>query len=153
MTPGLLTFLTRSALEAAQAGDRALAAEMTGRLARDGDALDLVSACRVMADIGLRALLVLYGPPNTARGEAWVLDQLGDAEGHPPRLFAARLVTAYANHDDDTVTALAAAASGATRTERAESLRALVTYAAGLDACAARQMHDHLTEGTTTDDH
>lgn len=143
MTPGLLVFLTRSALEAAQAGDQALTSEMTGRLARDGDALDVVAACRVMADIGLRALLALYGAPDAARGEAWVLDQLGDTEGHPYRMFAARLVTAYANHDNDTVTALAAAASGATRTERAESLRALVTYAAGLDARAARLKHDH----------
>lgn len=142
MTPGLLTFLTRTALKAARAGDRALTAEMTGQLARDGDALDLLAACRVMADIGLRALLVLYGPPDTARGEAWVLDELGDAEGHPCRLFAARLVTAYANHDDDTVTALAVAAAGASPLERAESLRSLVTYAAGLDARAARQTHD-----------
>lgn len=142
MTPGLLTFLIRSALKAAQDGDQELTAEMTGRLARDGDALDLVAACRVMADIGLRALLVLYGQPDAARGEAWVLDQLGDAEGHPPRLFAARLVTAYANHDDDTVTALAAAAAGATRNERAESLRSLVIYAAGLKARAAGKNHD-----------
>lgn len=143
MTPGQLTYLTRSALEAAQAGDRRLTAEMTGRLARDAGALDLVAACRVMADIGLRALLVLYRAPDPARGEAWVLDQLGDAEGHPPRLFAARLVTAYANADDSTVTALAAVAAGATRVERAESLRALVTYAAGLDARAALKNHNH----------
>ncbi|WNI20327.1 hypothetical protein [Actinacidiphila sp. ITFR-21] len=143
MTPGQLTYLTRCALEAAQAGDRRRTAEMTGRLAREADALDLVSACRVMADIGLRALLVLYGQPNAARGEAWVLDQLGDAEGHPCRLFAARLVTAYANADNDTVTALAAVAAGATPAERAESLRSLATYAAGLDARAARQKNDH----------
>jgi hypothetical protein len=151
LSPGLLTHLTREALEAARAGDDDRTVEITGRITDQADALDLVAACRVVAHSALRALLALYRMPDTARGEAWVLDQLGNAEGHPERLFAARLITAYANHDHDHVTALVAAAAAASRTERAESLRSLVTYAAELDARAAR--HHHPTKETETDEH
>lgn len=140
LSPGLLTVWTRQALAAARAGDEDLAAETAGRIADAADALDLVAVCRVVADTALRGLLVLYGPPDAARGEAWVLDDLGDAAGRPARVFAARVVTAYANCDHDTVTALVAAAAGATPVERAESLQSLITYAAGLDARAA---HHH----------
>ncbi|MFD4315062.1 hypothetical protein [Streptomyces sp. NPDC058548] len=151
LSPGLLTHWTRAVLAAARAGDDDATAEIAGRIADQADALDLVAVCRVVADTALRALLVLYRLPDTAAGEAWVLDQLGDAEGHPARLFAARLVTAYANSDHDTVTVLVAAAAGASRTQRAESLQSLVTYAAGLDARAARRKTPH-PEGTETDD-
>jgi hypothetical protein len=138
LSPGLLTHLTRAAVQAARGGDEELAARTAGRIADEGDPLDLIAVCRVVADTALRALLALYGPPDAARGEVWVLDDLGDAEGHPARLFAARLVTAYANRDGDTVTALVAAAAGASPVERAESLRSLVSFAAGLEARAAQ---------------
>jgi hypothetical protein len=147
LSPGLLTHLTRAAVQAARGGDEELAAHTAGRIAEDGDALDLIAACRVVADTALRALLLLYGPPDAARGEVWALDDLGDAEGNPARLFAARLVTAYANADHDTVTALVAAAAGASPEERVESLRALVSFAAGLEARAAHDKNDR-TEGT-----
>ncbi|MBT2453319.1 hypothetical protein [Streptomyces sp. ISL-86] len=152
LSPGLLTLWTRGALEATQAQDEDVTGEITARIADQGDALDLLAACRVMANEARRALRVLYRRPDADRGEAWVLDQLGDAEDDPARLFAARLVTAYANddHDHDHVTALVAAA-GASPTERAESLRSLVTYAAELDARAAR--HPHPTEGTEHHEH
>lgn len=147
LSPGLLTRLTWAAVQAARVGDEALAARTADRIADEGDALDLIAACRVVADTALRALLVLYGPPDAARGEVWVLDRLGDAEGHPERVFAARLVTAYANADHDTVTALVAAAAGASPVQRAGSLRSLVTFAAELDARAAQGKTDR-TEGT-----
>ncbi|MFJ6014528.1 hypothetical protein [Streptomyces sp. NPDC092952] len=146
LSPGLLTLWTRQAMEAARDQDLVLVGEITGRIADQGDALDLLAACRVMAYRAWQALLVLYRGPDSARGEAWVLDQVGDAANNPPRLFAARLVTAYANRDHELVTALVAAAAGASPAERAESLRSLVTYAAELDARAAR--HHHQTEGT-----
>lgn len=149
LSPGLLTLWTRLALTAARTGDADLAAETAWRIAAQSDALDLAAACRVIADAALKALLVLYGPPAADRGEAWVLDQLGDAEGQPPRLFAARLLTAYANRDHDTVSALAAAAAAASPVERAESLQSLITYAAGLEARAARHT---TTEGISHDD-
>lgn len=152
LNPVLLTRWTRDALTAARAGDEATAAEVAGLIAEHGDPFDLIASCRVMADAALRALLVLYGMPDEARGEAWVLDELGDAEAHPEVLFAVRLVTAYANHDTDHVTALVAAAAGASPTERAESLRSLVTYAAQLDARAALHEHGSTTEGPT-DEH
>lgn len=141
LSPGLLTHWTRQALDAALAGDDGLVAESAGRIADTGDALDLLSACRVAADVAMRALVVLYRAPDAALGEAWVLDQLGDAEYRPALLFAARVVTAYANEDTDMVTALVLAAAGATRNDRTESLRSLMTYAAGLDAKAARRKH------------
>ncbi|MDH6189201.1 hypothetical protein M2168_002233 [Streptomyces sp. CZ24] len=137
LSPGLLTLWTRQAMQGARAQDDELVGEITGRLADQGDALDLLAACRVMAHEARRALLTLYGGPDVDRGEAWVLDQLGDAAHDPARLFAARLVTAYANGDHDHVTALVAAAAGASPVERAESLRSLVTYAAELTARAA----------------
>ncbi|GAA2948822.1 hypothetical protein ACFPN0_14860 [Kitasatospora cinereorecta] len=146
LSPGLLTLWTRQAMEAARAQDKAVSGEITARIADQGDVLDLLAACRVMAYQARQALLVLYRGPDFDQGEAWVLDQLGDAAGNPFRLFAARLVTAYANRDHELVTALVAAAAGASPFERAESLRSLVTYAAELDARAAR--HHHPTEGT-----
>ncbi|MEC3995237.1 hypothetical protein VSR01_17510 [Actinacidiphila sp. DG2A-62] len=149
LSPGLLTHWTREALEAARAGNDSLAAEIAGQITDQADALDLLAACRVIADTAARALRAMYQQPDAERGEAWVLDQLGDAAEHPPRLFAVRLVTAYANHDHDHVTALVAAA-GASPAERAESLWSLTTYAAGLDAQAARH---HPTKGTDTDEH
>lgn len=142
LSPGLLTHLTRAALAATRSGDEDLAEHTTGRIADQGDALDLLAVCRVVADSALRALLTLYGLPDAAQGEVWVLDDLGDAEGHPERLFACRVVTAYANGDQDTVTALVAAAAGASPAERVGSLRELVSFTAGLEARAAR------TEGT-----
>jgi hypothetical protein len=150
LSPGLLTHWTREALEAARAGNDHLTFEIAWQITDQADVLDLLAACRVIADTAARALCVLHQQPDTDRGEAWVLDELGDAEGHPARLFAARLVTAYANHDHDHVTALVAAAAGASPAERAESLRSLATYAAGLDAQAAQQ---HPTKGTETDEH
>jgi hypothetical protein len=144
LSPGLLTLWTRHVLEAARAGDTDLVAEVAARIADRADALDLAASCRVVADTARRALLALHGPLDAARGEAWVLSWPG-GEGQPARLFAARLITAYCNTDHDTVTALAAAAAGASPVERAESLRALATYAAELDARAARHHH---TEGT-----
>lgn len=150
LSPGLLTLWTRGALEATHAQDEDVTGEITARIADPGDALDLLAARRVMANEARRALLVLYRRPDADRGEAWVLDQLGDAEDDPARPLAARLVTAYANDDHDHVTALVAAA-GASPTERAESLRSLVTYAAELDARAAR--HPHPTEGTEHHEH
>ncbi|BBA98279.1 hypothetical protein RVR_4410 [Actinacidiphila reveromycinica] len=146
LSPGLLTEWTRQVLEAAHRGDEDLVDDVTGRIAERADVLDLLAFCRVVAAEAMRALLVLYRAPDAAVGEAWVLDRLGNAEGYPARLFAARLVTAYANRDHDHVTALVAAAAGASRDERAESLRVLVTYAAGLDARAAHRINP--TEGT-----
>lgn len=148
LSPDLLSHWTRGALEAARTGDTELAGEIAGRLAERADALDLVAACRVVATIAVRALRVLYRQPDARRGEAWVLDRLGDAEGDPARLFAARLVTASANHDHDTVTALVAAAARASLHERTESLRSLFSYAAELDARAA-----HHPKGIEHDEH
>lgn len=99
-----------------------------------------------MAHEARQALLVLYCGPNFDRGEAWVLDQIGDAADDP-----ARLVTAYANRDHVHVTALMAVAAGASPAERVESLRSLVTYTAELDARAAR--HHHPAEGTEHHEH
>lgn len=147
LSPGLLTHWTRQALTAARDGDIELTAETTGRIADRADAMDLVAVCRVVADTALRALLALYGPPDAARGEAWVLDDVGDAGDRPDQLFSLRLVTAYANHDHDTVTALAMAAAGASPEERAESLWWLVTYAAELEARAARRNEQEKTDG------
>ncbi|MFB8347992.1 hypothetical protein [Streptomyces niveus] len=149
LSPGLLTRWTREALDAARTGDEDLAGEIGSRIADQADALDLVAACRVVADTAVRALRVMYRQPDAGRGEAWVLDQLGDAEQDPARLFAARVVTAYANCDFDSVTALVAAA-GASPAERAESFRSLVTYAAGLNARAARH---HPTKESENDEH
>lgn len=127
------------ALAAARAGDYARTGEITGWIADQGSVSNLAAVCRAVAETALQALLALYWPPDAGRGEAWVLDRLGNAAGHPPRLFAARLLTAYANRDEPMVTALVAAAAGASRNERAESLRSLVIYAVGLDARAARK--------------
>ncbi|MGW6456313.1 hypothetical protein ACWF94_10365 [Streptomyces sp. NPDC055078] len=146
LSPGLLTLWTCQVMEAARDQDEDLAGEITARISDQGDALDLLAACRGMAHEARQALLVLYRGPNFDRGEAWVLNEFGDAADDPARLFAARLVTAYANRDHDHVTALVAAAAGASPAERAESLRSLVTYAAELDARAAR--YHHPTEGT-----
>ncbi|MGC5413062.1 hypothetical protein ACPXCX_56805, partial [Streptomyces sp. DT225] len=86
----LLTHWTRAALDAARAGDEAAAADLAGRICEHADALDLLAACRVFAHTARRALLVLYRRPDPAAGEAWVLGQLGNAEGHPERMWAAR---------------------------------------------------------------
>ncbi|QKW07000.1 hypothetical protein HUT18_11895 [Streptomyces sp. NA04227] len=118
-----------------------------GELAERGDLFDVLSACRVFAYTAVHALLALYGPPDSGLGEVWVLDDLGDAEGRPERLFAARLVTAHANGDQDTVTALVVAAFRAARRERSGSLRELVTYAAGLDARAAQKDRHERNDG------
>jgi hypothetical protein len=139
LSPGLLTHWTREALEAARAGDDYLVGEIAEQITERASVLDLLAASRVAADTAVRALRAMYRQPDPERGEVWVLDQLGSAEGRPERLFAARLVTAYANRDDDLVTALVAAAAEASPAERAESLRSLMTYAAWLDARAARQ--------------
>ncbi|MFF4292187.1 hypothetical protein ACFY0N_00855 [Streptomyces vinaceus] len=137
LTPGLLTYWTREALAAARAGNDDLAAEVCGRITERCDVLDMVAVCRVVADTALRGLLALHGPPDAAAGEAWVLENPGDT---PDEVFAGRLVTAYANRDHDTVTALVAAAAGASPPERAESLRSLMSYAAQLDEQAAQQI-------------
>lgn len=80
LSPGLLTHWTRQALDAAFAGDEGMVAVTADLIADGGDALDLLSSCRVVADTAVRALLVLYRAPDTAGGEVWVLDQLGDTE-------------------------------------------------------------------------
>lgn len=152
LSPGLLTHWTREVMEAARARDEDLVVNTVGRIVDRGDVLDLLAVCRVVADTASRALLVLYRAPEAGQGEAWVLDDLGDAERRPEPLFAARLVSAYANRDSDLVTALVMAVAGASRTERAESLRSLVTYAAGLYARAARQT-EHVTEGLENNEH
>ncbi|MFI9026376.1 hypothetical protein [Streptomyces sp. NPDC053560] len=139
MSPGLLTHLVREAREAACGGDHRWAADIVQRIADEGDALDVVAACRVFADTAVRALHVLYEPPDAAQDEMWALTDLGCADGCPHRMFAARLVTAHANQDSETVIALAAAAADACPADRAASLRELVTYAAGLEARAAGQ--------------
>ncbi|MEU2487120.1 hypothetical protein ABZ593_21235 [Streptomyces sp. NPDC012617] len=145
LSPGLQTLWTRQALQAARDQDEDLVADLAGRIADQSDVLDLEATCRVMAYQALKALLVLYRGPRFDRGEAWVLDHLGDAADDPALLFAARLVTAYANRDHDLVTALVAAAARASRNERAQSLRSLMTYTAELEA---RADHHHPTEGT-----
>ncbi|WP_433856733.1 hypothetical protein [Streptomyces kronopolitis] len=147
LSPGLLTHLVREAGDAARAGDVDDVAATVGELTARGDLLDVLSACQEFACTAVRALLALYGPPNAAQGEAWVLDDLGDAEGQPERLFAARLVTAHANGDQDAVTALVVAACRAARCERSGSLRELVTYAAGLNARAAQKDQHERDEG------
>ncbi|MFF4388522.1 hypothetical protein ACFY0G_17345 [Streptomyces sp. NPDC001552] len=148
LSPGLLTYWTREALAAARAGNDDATGDICGQITDRTDALDLIAVCRVVADTALRALLAMQEPPDELAGEAWVLED--PPTEAPDRLFAARLVTAYANRDHDTVTALVAAAANASRDERAESLWSLVNYAAGLDAQAAQYRLD--TEGTTCDD-
>ncbi|WP_158678682.1 hypothetical protein [Streptomyces sulphureus] len=124
--------------------------EAIHRLVQRGDAIDLLAACRAFASTAVRALVALHGPLSAARGEMWVLDDLGDAQDRPERQFAARLVTAHANQDGDTVTALVLVLTRASGDERRGSLRELLTYAAGLVARAA--LNDR-TEGTTPDEH
>ncbi|MFD6935297.1 hypothetical protein ACFWAP_03945 [Streptomyces goshikiensis] len=146
LSPGLLTYWTREALRTARAGYADETGVICGRITDRTDALDLIAVCRVVADTALRALLAMHGPPDELAGEVWVLEGIGD---EPDRMFAARLVTAYANRDHDTVTALVAAAANASPGERTESLRSLVTYAADLDAQAAQ--HKINKEGTIDD--
>ena len=137
LSPGLLTHLVREAIDAARTGDLHDVDEAIYRISQLGDVMDLLAMCRVCADTAVRALLALYGPADPSRGEMWVLDDLGDAQG-PERLFAARVVTAHANRDSDTVCALVMAADRAGGSERCGSLRELLLYAAGLDARAAQ---------------
>ena len=150
LSPGLLTHWTREAVDAAAAENDRLVSNVVGRIIARADALDLLAVCRVVADGASRALLALHGPLDESQGEVWVLTDIGDAEEQPSLLFAARVVTAYANGDSDIVAALVAAAVRASPIERAESLRSLVIYAAGLRAQAARQMQDP-TEGLDDD--
>ncbi|MEU1815204.1 hypothetical protein ABZ543_08395 [Streptomyces roseifaciens] len=139
LSPVLLTHWTRALIFAARTDDGDLIEEITRRIARQGDALDLIAVCRVIADTAQRALLALYGPPDAARGEVWALEYLDDPDEDPETLFAARLVTAYANRDNDHVTAFVAAVAAAPLEQRAESLWSLVAYAVGLEAQATRQ--------------
>ncbi|MFI0827201.1 hypothetical protein ACH4Q7_22410 [Streptomyces roseolus] len=143
-SPGLLTWLTGTAVQAARAGDRELVGEMVGRIAASSDVLDLSAAARVFADLARRALHTLYGPLTT--GERWVIDDLGSAAEIPHHVWALRLVTAYANGDDGLVLALVAAVAKASVDSRSQSLRSLLGYAAELEREAAQQ-NNH-TEGT-----
>ncbi|MGW1989664.1 hypothetical protein [Embleya sp. NPDC001921] len=139
MSPRLLTHWTRAALAAARAGDDDVAADAVERIADDGDVLDLVAVCRVMADVASRALVVMFGLRDMSEGKPWALEQVEDARREPELLFAGRVVTAYANGDGDLVTALVATVARASRGERAEALRSLVMYAAELEARAHRK--------------
>ncbi|MEV5677253.1 hypothetical protein [Streptomyces sp. NPDC052179] len=141
MSPGAVAFWSRAGVHAARTGDYGLAAEVVARVAAVGGFLDLAAVCRCVADVAVRALSVVHEPPDAARGQVWVLDGQDTA---PHRLFAVRLVTAAANRDDAMVTALVAAVAEASETERAQSLRSLITYAAGFHAQAAH----YRTEGT-----
>lgn len=142
MSPGVVAFWSRTGAEAARAGDDGLAVEVAARVAAEGGFLDLVAVCRCVADVAVRALAVLHTPPDLSRDQRWVLASTEGATAD--QLFAVRLVTAYANRDSDGVTALVAAMAVASEAERVQSLRSLMTYAAG---CHAQAAH-YRTEGT-----
>ncbi len=135
MSPGVAAFWSRTAVEAARTGDDGLAEEAAARVAASGGFLDLVAVCRCVADVAARALSVLQEPPDLAQGERWVLQSNPAATAD--QLFAVRLTVAHANRDSDMVAALVAAVAEASETERAQSLRSLMTYAAGCHAQAA----------------
>ncbi|MFD3978354.1 hypothetical protein ACFWR6_07175 [Streptomyces griseus] len=144
MSPGVVAFWSRTGAEAVRAGNDGLAVEVAGQVAEGGGLLDLVAVYRCVADVAVRALAVLHTPPDLTRGQRWVLTSTEGATND--QLFAVRLVTAYANRDSDMVTALVAAVAEAPEDERVQSLRSLMTYAAG---CHAQAAH-YRSEGTET---
>ncbi|WP_282686296.1 MULTISPECIES: hypothetical protein [unclassified Streptomyces] len=115
------------------------ASEAATALMTIGQASDdnrMYGVCCAIASAGTHALSLVYGDraPKPGTSDMYVLQELkpGAIDGDPPKAFAVRFLTAYANGDTATCMALFNAALRSSDDEYVSSVCALLADVAGI---------------------
>ncbi len=115
------------------AGEAATALMTIGQASDDNR---MYGVCCAIASAGTHALALVYGDraPKPGTSDMYVLQELepGAIEADPPKAFAVRFLTAYANGDTDTCLALFDAALRSSDDEYVSSVCALLADVAGI---------------------
>ncbi|MBT2379006.1 hypothetical protein J7E90_17030 [Streptomyces sp. ISL-111] len=128
--------LVFEALAHAVDGNAAEAATALMTIGQASDNSVMYGVCCAIASAGTHALGLVYGDraPKPGTTDMYVLQELepGAIEADPPKAFAVRFLTAYANGDTDTCLALFDAALRASDDEYVSSVCALLADVAGI---------------------
>lgn len=142
--PHPLTALVWEALEHAVSGNGAAAAEALCRIGTSADGHGVYGACCAFAEAGKLTLHQLYGGQIPAEAHWGIAElQSGALAASPPRTFALRFLTAYANGQRDTCLALFNAAINASDDEYVDSVSALLATVGQLGQLALREKDTH----------
>lgn len=124
------------ALAQAVAGNASEAATALMTIGQTSDNNRMYGVCCAIASAGTHALGLVYGDraPKPGTTDMYVLQELepGAIEADPPKAFAVRFLTAYANGDTDTCLALFDAALRSSDDEYVSSVCALLADVAGI---------------------
>ncbi|MGW2700856.1 hypothetical protein [Streptomyces sp. NPDC001340] len=133
-------------LQHAVNGNRDETMRVLGEIARACDGRQMYGVCCSVADAARQSLINLYGDPSIEG--LWALAAPDPDEGcqHPAHAFALRFVSAYANEDMETCSALYLAAYRASPTDYGHSVTALV----GLTGYLARAALEELAADSET---
>jgi hypothetical protein len=127
----------------AVAGDVPGAATALQEIGMAGDTNRMFGVCCALAEAGRHVLHQLYGDqaPRPGTSDMFVLQELvpGATDQDPPKAFALRFLTAWANGDRATCMALYDAALEASDEEYVSSVAALLADVAGLCRLALKQ--------------
>lgn len=117
-------------------GNASEAATALMTIGQNADNNLMYGVCCAIASAGTHALGLVYGDraPKPGTTDMYVLQELvpGTAETDPPKAFAMRFLTAYANGDTDTCMALFNAALRSSDDEFVDSVCALLADVAGI---------------------
>ncbi|MER6191806.1 hypothetical protein [Streptomyces cyaneofuscatus] len=128
--------LVFEALAHAVDGNAAEAATALMTIGQASDNNRMYGVCCAIASAGTHALGLVYGDraPKPGTTDMYVLQELepGAIEADPPKAFAVRFLTAYANGDTATCMALFDAALRSSDDEYVDSVCALLADVAGI---------------------
>ncbi|MCX4601182.1 hypothetical protein OG402_11855 [Streptomyces anulatus] len=128
--------LVFEAIAQAVAGNASEAATALMTIGQNADTNLMYGVCCAIASAGTHALELVYGDraPKHGTSDMYVLQELepGAIGADPPKAFAVRFLTAYANGDTDTCLALFEAALRSSDDEYVSSVCALLADVAGI---------------------
>ncbi|MFB6696344.1 hypothetical protein [Streptomyces rubiginosohelvolus] len=128
--------LVFEALAHAVDGNASEAATALMTIGQASDDNRMYGVCCAIASAGTHALGLVYGDraPKPGTTDMYVLQELepGATEADPPKAFAVRFLTAYANGDTETCLALFEAALRSSDDEYVSSVCALLADVAGI---------------------
>ncbi|MFE7360693.1 MULTISPECIES: hypothetical protein [Streptomyces] len=135
--------LVFEALAQAVAGNTSEAATALMTLGQASDNNRMYGVCCAIASAGAHALGLVYGDraPKPGTSDMYVLQELvpGATDADPPKAFAVRFLTAYANGDTGTCMALYNAALRSSDEEFVDSVCALLADVAGIYRLALKR--------------
>ena len=135
--------LVFEAIAHAVAGNASEAATALMTIGQEADNSRMYGVCCAIASAGTHALGLVYGDraPVPGTSDMYVLQELkpGAASADPPKAFAVRFLTAYANGDTDTCMALFNAALRSSDEEFVDSVCALLADVAGIYRLALKR--------------